>query len=171
MNFTRTIQAGLLAGGILIIAVGLIGLGNHLAPTPGIAAERAFAVDGSLPFSGRISPATVGTSLYAPDDQAARPASYRPVTAWYKNKHWWKRNAPILGGAGGGALVGGLVGGGTGALVGGAVGAGGGYLYKRETHHHHEYHQDAHHNQYHQDSHNNQYHQNAPTNQYDYQHH
>ncbi len=61
---------------------------------------------------------------------------YQPVSSWYKNKHWWKRNAPIVGGAGGGALIGGLAGGGAGALIGGAAGGGGGYLYKRYRNHH-----------------------------------
>jgi hypothetical protein len=75
-------------------------------------------------------------------DAAPASNSYLPVTAWYKNKQWWKRNAPIIGGAGGGALVGGLLGGGKGALIGGAVGGGGGYLYKRakRNHDYHEYH-------------------------------
>lgn len=57
--------------------------------------------------------------------------------AWYKSKHWWKKNAPIIGGAGGGALIGGLAGGGAGAVIGGAAGAGGGALYKHYHHHHH----------------------------------
>jgi hypothetical protein len=56
---------------------------------------------------------------------------------WYKSKHWWKRNAPIVGGAGGGALIGGLAGGGVGAVIGGAAGAGGGALYKHYHHRHH----------------------------------
>ena len=43
---------------------------------------------------------------------------YQPVKSWYKRKSWWKKNAPVIGGAGGGALVGGLVGGGTGAVIG-----------------------------------------------------
>jgi hypothetical protein len=60
--------------------------------------------------------------------------------SWITSKHWWKRNAPIVGGAGGGALIGGLAGGGTGALIGGAVGAGGGYAYKRYRHHHYYHH-------------------------------
>jgi hypothetical protein len=59
------------------------------------------------------------------------------TVAWYKNKHWWKKNAPIIGGAGGGALIGGLAGGGVGAVVGGAAGAGGGALYKHYRDHHH----------------------------------
>jgi hypothetical protein len=55
---------------------------------------------------------------------------------WYKSKHWWKKNAPIIGGAGGGALIGGLAGGGAGAIIGGAAGAGGGALYKHYKGHH-----------------------------------
>lgn len=66
--------------------------------------------------------------------------SVQQVSAWYKNKHWWKKNAPIVGGAAGGALIGGLAGGGKGLLIGGAIGGGGGYAYKRleERHHRHE---------------------------------
>jgi hypothetical protein len=72
-------------------------------------------------------------------------AYYQPVTAWYKSKHWWKRNAPIVGGAGGGAIVGGLVGGGTGAIIGGAAGGGAGYAYKRLKHKHYSnYHSNYH---------------------------
>ena len=62
-------------------------------------------------------------------------AYYQPVTHWYKNRHWWKRNAPIIGGAAGGAAIGGLFGGGKGAIIGGAIGGTGGYLYKRHKRH------------------------------------
>jgi Glycine zipper len=62
--------------------------------------------------------------------QKTMPDNYETASAWYKSKRWWKRNAPIIGGAAGGGLIGGLAGGGTGAVIGGAVGGGGGYLYK-----------------------------------------
>jgi len=75
-----------------------------------------------------------------PDFRSAGSGYYQPVSSWYSSKHWWKRNAPIVGGAGGGALVGGLVGGGAGAVIGGAAGAGGGYLYKRHKDHHRHHH-------------------------------
>src|SRR5262245_22681145 len=83
------------------------------------------------------------TAVVVQDNAAVIPAVqigsasdyYQPVSSFYKNKSWWKRNAPIIGGAGGGALVGGLIGGGKGALIGGAVGGGGGYLYKRHKRH------------------------------------
>jgi hypothetical protein len=62
--------------------------------------------------------------------QKTTPDNYLTLSAWYKSKRWWKRNAPIIGGAAGGGLIGGLAGGGTGAVIGGAAGGGGGYLYK-----------------------------------------
>lgn len=70
--------------------------------------------------------------------QAATPEDNVYMAAWYNNKHWWKKHAPIIGGAAGGGLIGGLAGGGKGALIGGAAGAGGGYLYKhlKDKHHH-----------------------------------
>jgi hypothetical protein len=100
--------------------------------------------------AGQVTPAVVqsfqANAQAAPALQMAGNAYYQPVSSSYKNKHWWKRNAPIIGGAGGGALIGGLAGGGTGALVGGAIGGGGGYLYKRSRdHHHHHYNNDYRH--------------------------
>jgi hypothetical protein len=128
MNFTPRIRAGSVVGGILMIAVvGVIGWGSHVASTPIVANQNATAV--------AHSPIVPAVLVSAPGFQEARSYYYQPVTAWYKNKHWWKRNAPIIGGAGGGALVGGLLGGGKGALIGGAVGGGGGYLYKRSKRH------------------------------------
>ena len=104
---------------------------GQIAPAPVVPTQNTFVVEKSLPKN----------VVFTSDPQAAGSFSYQPVSSWYKNKHWWKRNAPIIGGAGGGALVGGLVGGGAGALVGGAVGGGGGYLYKRHNEHHqHHYH-------------------------------
>jgi Glycine zipper len=66
-------------------------------------------------------------------------AYYQPVTHWYKDRHWWKRNVPIIGGAAGGAAIGGLFGGGKGAIIGGAIGGTGGYLYKRHKRHEYGY--------------------------------
>ncbi len=97
---------------------------GQIAPAPVVLAQNTFVVERSLPMNVVLTSAP----------QAAGSFSYQPVSSWYKNKHWWKRNAPIIGGAAGGALVGGL-GGGPGALVGGAVGGGGGYLYKRYKQH------------------------------------
>jgi hypothetical protein len=138
MDFTHKINVGPAVSGILAITVmGLIGWLNHVAPAPApiVATQDAFAVQKFFQTSDAelIVPAM---DAPAPGFQAAKPAYYQPV-AWYGSKHWWKRNAPIVGGAGGGALVGGLVGGGKGALIGGAVGGGGGYLYKRHRHHRH----------------------------------
>jgi hypothetical protein len=141
MNFTpKKFKLTPVIDGILIIAVvGLIGWGSHLASPPIMAARNSVAVEQSFPANGDRAIVPAVWTVSAPGFETARGYSYQPVTAWYKNKHWWKRNAPIVGGAGGGALVGGLLGGGKGAVVGGAVGGGGGYLYKR-LRHHHEYH-------------------------------
>jgi len=138
MNFTPKSGIRPVTYGILTIAVvGLIGWAAHVAPpsAPITATQHAFAVQGSLQSGAYLPvvPAVQITELTGLE--TARSTDYQ--TASYKSKHWWKRNAPIIGGAGGGALVGGLLGGGTGALVGGAVGGGGGYLYKRSRRHHH----------------------------------
>jgi len=139
MNFTPKFSAGPAISAVLAIAViGLIGRVNYIAPAPApiVATHDALAMQNSPePMGARLSYAVMETA--APDFQAARSDYYRPVSSWYKNKGWWKRNAPIIGGAGGGALIGGLAGGGKGALIGGAVGGGGGYVYKRYRHHHH----------------------------------
>src|SRR5215467_7637276 len=125
MNFTPKANVGNIVRGILIVAaVGLVVWVHHIAPMPApiAAAQYGFAAQSAV----ETSPTLYGQ------------ASYQPVSHWYKNKYWWKRNAPIIGGAGGGALIGGLAGGGTGALIGGAAGAGGGALYKhlKDKHHH-----------------------------------
>ena len=141
MNFTPKIFVGALVSGIVTIAVvGLIGPVRHAAPAsaPMVATQEALAGRGSFQASNSV--AIVAAVEYAPATrlQTAKPEYYQPVTAWYKNKHWWKKNAPIIGGAAGGGLIGGLAGGGKGAIIGGAVGGGGGYLYKRVHHHHQE---------------------------------
>ena len=127
MNFTP--KKSLVLSGILIAA--MTASVRPAAAAPAAAVQVTPAVARSFQANAEAAP--------APDLQMVGNAYYQPVSSWYKNKHWWKRNAPIVGGAGGGALVGGLVGGGTGALVGGAIGGGGGYLYKRSTHHHNHY--------------------------------
>jgi len=139
MNFTTRTNARRVISGFLTIAVvGLIGWVHRVepVPTPMNTGQNTFAVAKSLPTSGsRWVDTSAAPALALPDG-----VYYQPISHWYKSKHWWKRNAPIVGGAGGGALVGGLVGGGTGALVGGAIGGGGGYLYKRSRRHHYHYH-------------------------------
>jgi hypothetical protein len=131
MSFTPKVR------GILTIAVvGCIGWISHIGPTtaPVVTAQKSFQISEQTPVVPAIE-------LRAMSDwQAGGPGRYQLISSWYKNKHWWKRNAPIIGGAGGGALIGGLAGGGKGALIGGAAGGGGGYLYKRLRHDHHHYH-------------------------------
>ncbi len=137
MNFTPKMQIRPAISGILTVAVvGLMVWASHVAPTPGpmVATQQALQTSGPVPIVRGVQPAVVS------DMQAIGPQYYQPISSWYKSKHWWKRNAPIIGGAGGGALVGGLIGGGPGALIGGAAGGGGGALYKHYRHKHHRYH-------------------------------
>lgn len=141
MTFTSKLYARPAISAVLAIAViGLIGRVHYVAPAPApiVATHDALATQNSPePIRAQLSYAVMETA--APDFQAARSDYYQPVTSWYKRKGWWKRNAPIIGGAGGGALIGGLAGGGKGALIGGAVGGGGGYVYKRYRRHHRHY--------------------------------
>jgi hypothetical protein len=140
MNFTPNVKVGSVIDGILAIAVvGLIAWGGQVAPAPMIAAHNTtLAVEKPFQTSGPV-PVVSAVQVVPASDSRITSSDYQLTSHWYKNKYWWKRNAPIVGGAGGGAIVGGLVGGGTGALVGGAVGGGGGYLYKRHYEHHHHY--------------------------------
>ena len=143
MNFTPKTSVGPVVSGILTIAVvGLIGWVSRDAssPPPLARAPAAFAMQESFQTSGLVPIVPAVELSPGPGSQTVRPEYYRPVSAWYKNKHWWKKNAPIVGGAAGGALIGGLAGGGKGALIGGAAGGGGGYLYKRLRHHHRDHH-------------------------------
>ena len=127
MNFTPRVKVRTIASGILTIAVVvLIAWVGHVAPVTAPIVTRHDAYQ-SLQTS---NPAPI-----IPAVELGQTSGYQPI-AWYNNKHWWKRNAPIVGGAGGGALVGGLLGGGKGAIIGGAAGGGGGYLYKRYRHSH-----------------------------------
>jgi len=139
MSFTPKIESRPVVRGILTIAVvGLIGLAGQFVPklTPIGATGASYALQ-QIYRAGDQAPL-----VYAVETAPAgvQGTYYQPVSSWYKNKHWWKRNAPIIGGAGGGALIGGLAGGGTGALIGGAVGGGGGYAYKRLSHRNHNHH-------------------------------
>src|SRR5262249_32035826 len=95
-------------------------------------------------YSSHVALATAPTvqadTVFMPAVQLGTQSAYfQPVTHWYKNRYWWKRNAPIIGGAAGGAAIGGLFGGGKGAIIGGAIGGGGGYLYKRHKRHQYHY--------------------------------
>lgn len=148
MNFTPKTDVRPIIRGILTIAVvGLIGWWGSqfaLAPAPIAESQNSFTL-WEPPDTGYVTSFDTGYNVAAIETspgvglQTAGPEHYQPA-AWYKNKHWWKRNAPIVGGAAGGALIGGFLGGGKGAIIGGAAGGGGGYLYKRTRHHHHHYH-------------------------------
>ena len=141
MNFTPKTSVGPVVSGILTIAVvGLIGWASRVASvsSPIVAIHDPFAMQESLQTSDPVL--IIPAVERSPSLQTVRPDYYQPISAWYKSKHWWKRNAPIVGGAAGGALIGGLAGGGKGAFIGGAAGGGGGYLYKRLNHHHRHHH-------------------------------
>lgn len=117
MKFTSQIIVRPIASGILTIgALGLSASANNVVPPP--------------------APTEAVELIPADRLQTATP-QYLPITHWYRNKYWWKKNAPIIGGAAGGGLIGGLAGGGKGLIIGGAAGAGGGALYKHYTHHNH----------------------------------
>jgi hypothetical protein len=135
MHFTHVDKIGI---GVLTIAT--IAWVGHDLPAPIAPAQNTIAVERPVAVTPQ-SPTTLSfDSVGAMNMPVASGYSYQPISSWYKNKHWWKRNGPIVGGAGGGALIGGLAGGGTGALIGGAIGGGGGYLYKRHESHHRKYH-------------------------------
>jgi hypothetical protein len=141
MKFTPKINVGLAASGILTIAaVGLIAWVSYVAPAaPIVVKQEPLAVQESFQTSGRGSIIPAVELIPAAGLQRATAEDYLPISAWYKSKNWWKRHAPIIGGAAGGGLIGGLAGGGKGAIIGGAAGAGGGYLYKhmRDRNHRH----------------------------------
>jgi hypothetical protein len=145
MNFTPKNSVRSAIAVILTIAVvGWIGWVRQTAPIVATTRDADAAVwSFQSNSSARIVPA-----VYNPD---ASGYSYELVSS-YKTKHWFKRNAPILGGAGGGALIGGLAGGGTGALIGGGIGAGGGALYKH--YHHRHYHNNYYKHNYYNHNHN-----------------
>jgi hypothetical protein len=156
MSFTPKIESRPVVRGILTIAVvGLIGLAGQFVPklTPIGAAGESYALQQIYRAGNEVPLVYAVETLPAAGVEGTMPNYYQPVSHWYKSKHWWKRNAPIIGGAGGGALIGGLAGGGTGALIGGAVGGGGGYAYKRlshrHNHHHHQYQQPQYYNHHH----------------------
>jgi len=115
---------------VAVAAVGLLGWLSQV--TPGT--QSAIVTHETIPVISNIH------LIPAIDVGTTYPRYYLPVTTWHGTKHWLKKNAPIVGGAGAGAVIGGIAGGGTGALIGGAAGGGAGYIYKRATHHHHYHH-------------------------------
>jgi hypothetical protein len=147
MNFTPKIKARPFACGMLAIAAaGLIGWVGHLIPSPApiVGTQAVFAERSSLQTIDHLQNVPVEELARARGLEMIRHQYYQPIS-WYKNKGWWRRNAPIIGGAGGGALIGGLAGGGKGALIGGAAGGGGGYLYKRLKQRHDQRHHSVNH--------------------------
>jgi hypothetical protein len=154
MNFTSKVKLGFVACGILITAAAtaLIGWASHLilAPAPIVTMRDTFAKQDSIRTSDHLQINRRGVALTQSPDLRANRAEYYQTIAWYNSKHWWKKNAPVVGGAAGGALIGGLAGGGTGAIIGGAAGGGGGYLYKHFKDHDHHQERHQHHDHYHQ---------------------
>lgn len=127
MKFTSKLYLlPIVCGTLTIPAFGSDNAGNRLTPAP----TESIQTNGNVPIVPAVERIPFGRV------QSASTETFQPI-AWYKSKHWWKRNAPIVGGAGGGALIGGLAGGGVGAVIGGAAGAGGGALYKHYKGHSH----------------------------------
>jgi hypothetical protein len=135
MNFTPKIKGGPIACGILTMAaVGWSGPINVARePVPMVATQNMFAVSEFFQTNG-VVPITPAVEGFLPASAQSATPDYIHQTHWYNNRSWWKRNAPIIGGAAGGGLIGGLAGGGKGLLIGGAAGAGGGALYKHFRH-------------------------------------
>jgi len=138
---TLTLKSGVkaIAGVILVTALVVNGWAGHVGPTR-TRTQAAFAGQGSSQQHEQLPIIPAMLQAQSPVPQMVL-VEHQHEKAWYKNKHWWKRNAPIIGGAGGGAIIGGFAGGGTGAIIGGAAGGGGGYLYKRLKHSPHHEHQ------------------------------
>jgi uncharacterized protein YcfJ len=135
MNFTPKFCVVPIICGILIIAPDGRNKANKSIDPATVAVQNISATSKILRTSGNISIIPAVERIPLAGDHVVTTNDFSTV-AWYKNKHWWKKNAPIIGGAAGGGLIGGLAGGGTGAVIGGAVGAGGGYLYKHHKEHH-----------------------------------
>jgi hypothetical protein len=123
-KFTQKMIVGLSSLVLAFVAIVSTEGASYASSASAVVSRQSFETSG-------VVPGAQATNL----PPAANRPEYQLISSWYKNKHWWKRNAPIVGGAGGGALVGGLLGGGKGAIIGGAVGGGGGYLYKHFKHH------------------------------------
>jgi hypothetical protein len=139
MKFTPKIKGGPIACGILTMAaVGWSGPINYVArePVAVVATQNIlnmFAVSELFQTNGDV---LITPAVELPASSQSAGPDYILETHWYNNRSWWKRNAPIIGGAAGGGLIGGLAGGGKGLLIGGAAGAGGGALYKHFRHRH-----------------------------------
>ena len=148
MVFTSKSGVKTVAGVILATALGVNGSTRCVDPTLA-RIQVAFALQKSCQPDEQSLVVPAMLQAHAPVPHTVLVGLQHDM-AWYKTKHWFKKNAPIIGGAGGGAIIGGLAGGGRGAIIGGAAGGGGGYLYKRlKRNHHHEYpqqnYQHAHH--------------------------
>lgn len=137
MKFTPKSYIVPITCGLLIVAAGRNNGINRIAPAaqPTVAVQDTSALSTTFKTNGNVPIVPAVERIPLADVQASAADNFLPV-AWYKSKHWWKKNAPIIGGAAGGGLIGGLAGGGAGAVIGGAAGAGGGYLYKRHKEHH-----------------------------------
>jgi hypothetical protein len=136
MKFTPKLIVGSVATGVLAAGTGLMAWFSSPSTTR---TQDTLAVQDSFQSYSHAAIIPAVQMIPAVDFQRATPGNnYIPVSHWYKDKGWWKRHAPIVGGAAGGGLIGGLAGGGKGALIGGAAGAGGGALYKhlKDKHHH-----------------------------------
>jgi hypothetical protein len=87
-----------------------------------------------------LSTAVVSAGLLAGTSTPALAYNhYQSNYHYYKHKRHMKTLKRVGIGAGGGAVVGGLIGGGAGAGIGALAGGGAGYLYDRNRKHHGHY--------------------------------
>jgi hypothetical protein len=138
MKFTlKSYFVPIICGTLIITTAGQNKAINRIGPSlpPTVAVQDNSPTPGTFTTNGDVQIMPAVERIPLASVQAAVADDFSTV-AWYKNKHWWKRNAPIIGGAAGGGLIGGLAGGGKGFIIGGAAGAGGGALYKHYRNHH-----------------------------------
>jgi hypothetical protein len=137
MKFTPKVNLVPIACGILTIAaVGWNEPVSRAGPAPARIVATQNTAQESFQTNGGVAITYAVDRIPLTNAEGATGGNVLPVH-WYNSKHWWKRNAPIVGGAAGGALIGGVAGGGPGLIIGGAAGAGGGALYKHYHHRNH----------------------------------
>src|ERR1700719_1266957 len=93
MIFTSKSGVKTIAGVILATALGVNG-SSYVDPTP-VRTQVAFAQQGSSQQHQQLLIVPAMLQAQAPVPQMVL-VGLQHEKAWYKNKHWWKRNAPII---------------------------------------------------------------------------